>query len=91
MQPHSPWTMRLYLVCNLERPANPPDLFLGCTVQPYGTAVLYSRMVLEMRLAWWNGNADHPRLYPDSLTNAVIHAEESTNGASGLGGLAGDP
>ena len=25
----------------------------------------------EMRLAWWNGNADHPRLFPDPLTNAV--------------------
>ena len=45
----------------------------------------------EVRLAWWNGNADHPRLYTDPLTNAVIHVEESANGHSGLGGLAGDP
>ena len=45
----------------------------------------------EMRLAWWNGNADHPRLFPDPLTNAVIHVEESTSGDSGFGGLAGDP
>lgn len=26
-----------------------------------------------------------------TLTNAVIHVEESANGHSGLGGLAGDP
>ena len=47
--------------------------------------------VLPTYLAWWNGNADHPRLYPDPLTNAVIHAEESASGHSGLGGLVGDP
>ena len=32
-----------------------------------------------------------PRLYPDSLTNAVIHVQESSSGHSELGGLAGDP
>ena len=33
----------------------------------------------------------HPRLYPDPLTNAVIHVEESANVHSGLGGLVSAP
>ena len=43
-----------------------------CTVQHRGRN--------EVRLAWWNGNADHLRLYPDPLTNAVVHVEESSSG-----------
>ena len=37
----------------------------------------------EVRLAWWNGNADHPCLSPDSLTNAVMHIEETLEAFAG--------
>ena len=57
------------------------------------TKICNSKNVAQMSNATVNSTllTDHPRLYPDPLTNTVIHVEESANRHSGLGGLAGDP